>query len=270
MVGIRNHVPGPVDPGGEQQDTVGTAPDTAAAKAQAEAKAQTAKVALSVDEAKARLAARWAAALQRPQSSSLGRESVRGYLRCNPGRADGRDGQRGGDGHVHVQTVVDVYTRGLVSVADDWLRSELPQPAIEGLLEEQNAVCKKPAPPAPPARAGKAAARGQTVTRTAGPGLPSTASPDTTAATVFVDNLDGATFSTLLLLIYVPGASVLKSEARARQSKQDTERTERIEEMLKRHGFGPSPMQQVVRFAQLFTPQLIAPLGAEIVGLFGD
>jgi hypothetical protein len=98
----------------------------------------------------------------------------------------------------------------------------------------------------------------------------------------------GAAFSTLLLLIYIPGSSVLVGEARARQAEarasdlqppegeEDDEpgpgakRAERIEDMLKEHGFDAAPVQQIVRFAQLFAPLLIAPLGAEIVQLLGS
>jgi hypothetical protein len=39
--------------------------------------------------------------------------------------------------------------------------------------------------------------------------------------------------------------------------------------MLEEHGFDAAPTQQIVRFAQLFAPLLIAPLGAEIVSLLG-
>jgi hypothetical protein len=94
----------------------------------------------------------------------------------------------------------------------------------------------------------------------------------------------GAVFSTLLLLIYIPGASVLVGEARARQAEARAtktkregtksgggeQRSERIEKMLEEHGFDAAPMQQIVRFAQLFAPLLIAPLGAEIVSLLGS
>lgn len=80
----------------------------------------------------------------------------------------------------------------------------------------------------------------------------------------------GAAFSTLLLLIYVPGAKVLVEEARARQSSGDEARATRIETMWKEFGFDASPSQQIIRFAQLFAPLLIAPLGAEIVGLIGQ
>ena len=94
----------------------------------------------------------------------------------------------------------------------------------------------------------------------------------------------GAVFSTLLLLIYIPGASVLVGEARARQAEARATKTksegaksgggekraERIEKMLEEHGFDAAPMQQIVRFAQLFAPLLIAPLGAEIVSLLGS
>jgi hypothetical protein len=94
----------------------------------------------------------------------------------------------------------------------------------------------------------------------------------------------GAVFSTLLLLIYIPGASVLVGEARARQVEARAgtpkekggnpagggTRAEQIEKMLEEHGFDAAPMQQIVRFAQLFAPLLIAPLGAEIVSLLGS
>lgn len=80
----------------------------------------------------------------------------------------------------------------------------------------------------------------------------------------------GAVFSTLLLLMYVPGAKVLVAEARARQASADDSVVTRIENMLKEHGFDAAPSQQIVRFAQLFAPLLIAPLGAELVGLLGE
>jgi len=79
----------------------------------------------------------------------------------------------------------------------------------------------------------------------------------------------GAVFSTLLLLMYVPGAKVLVREARARQAAADQAGSTRIEDMLRENGFDTAPVQQVVRFAQLFAPLLIAPIGAEIVGLLG-
>jgi hypothetical protein len=46
----------------------------------------------------------------------------------------------------------------------------------------------------------------------------------------------------------------------------DDNPVERIDAMLKQHGFDGPVTQQIARFAQLFAPLLIAPL-AEIVGL---
>jgi hypothetical protein len=90
----------------------------------------------------------------------------------------------------------------------------------------------------------------------------------------------GAIFSMLLLLIYVPGANVLVREANHRKrdaanrlrragatpDDADDNPVERIDAMLKQHGFDGPVTQQIARFAQLFAPLLIAPL-AEIVGL---
>jgi hypothetical protein len=437
--------------------------------------------ALTDDDARARLVARWTLAVRSEETTSAVRAAVSGYRR-SVRKAEAGDAEQARIASGHVQSVVDRYAKGLASVADDWVRSELPQPAIEGLLKEQNAAFKKPAPPAP-ARPKKTQARTQAVTKAGGSPPPAASDADKDAATTFVVSLQtgarrfltrpetdqqirelsrrdlnvasaqeplvkaiendfsgrwswtiaaaifltaaisavlgggwrvyglagagkrmlpifayasavvggfalgrsglgempafladtfdafnrsyglairetasamhgvtaaaigalivaawtsflfktdsddyledqlallrwsfhaatfvlvagvlhtyafyqwpssfmgeagssaiqggariaslalGAVFSTLLLLIYVPGASVLKAEARARQPKDDPARTERIEEMLKRTGFDESPMQQIVRFAQLFAPLLIAPLGAEIVGLFGD
>ena len=90
----------------------------------------------------------------------------------------------------------------------------------------------------------------------------------------------GAVFTMLLMLIYVPGANVLVREADHRKreaakrlwragiepDEADDNPIERIDAMLKQHGFDGPETQQFARFAQLFAPLLIAPL-AEIVGL---
>ena len=83
----------------------------------------------------------------------------------------------------------------------------------------------------------------------------------------------GAVFSTLLLLIYVPGAKVLVDEARALQKElkstgqaPDDARADAIDDMLKLHGFDGPLTQQIGRFVQLFAPLLVAPL-AQLVNL---
>jgi hypothetical protein len=92
----------------------------------------------------------------------------------------------------------------------------------------------------------------------------------------------GAVFSTLLLLIYVPGAKVLLEEADARKREAEAaaseasradpagqktdhtekpeERIQKIDEMLKLHGFDGTVTQHITRFAQLLAPLLIAPM----------
>jgi hypothetical protein len=77
----------------------------------------------------------------------------------------------------------------------------------------------------------------------------------------------GAIFSTLLLLIYLPGARVLVNEADARKrivppgkDEPDPKRTAKLDAMMVKHGFDASFSQQAVRFATIFAPLLIAPL----------
>jgi hypothetical protein len=77
----------------------------------------------------------------------------------------------------------------------------------------------------------------------------------------------GAIFSTLLLLIYLPGARVLVNEADGRKkivpqgkTKPDAKRVANLTAMVAAHGFDASFTQQAVRFATIFAPLLIAPL----------
>lgn len=47
-------------------------------------------------------------------------------------------------------------------------------------------------------------------------------------------------------------------------------RVRRIDVMLERNGFAGPPMQQVLRFVQLFAPLLIAPLGGQIAAFLAS
>jgi hypothetical protein len=77
----------------------------------------------------------------------------------------------------------------------------------------------------------------------------------------------GAAFSTLLLLLYVPGAIVLTREA---QGRSHGKHKDRIDKMLEDNGFDGSPTQQIGRFIQVFAPLLAAGLGSELFSFFSS
>lgn len=80
----------------------------------------------------------------------------------------------------------------------------------------------------------------------------------------------GVALSTLLLLIYVPGAVALTEEARRRQTGADENRRGQIDAMISRHGFDTSATKLITTFAQLLLPLLItAPLSG-LVNLLGS
>lgn len=76
----------------------------------------------------------------------------------------------------------------------------------------------------------------------------------------------GIAVSTLLLLIYLPAAQALTGVARARHAAGDDRQKAEIDAILAETGFNESPTQQVLTFAQLLSPLLVAPL-ASLVGL---
>jgi hypothetical protein len=79
----------------------------------------------------------------------------------------------------------------------------------------------------------------------------------------------GIAVSTLLLLIYVPAAQALTGVAKARQAAGiDAEEAE-IDRILTDTGFDESPVKQVLTFAQMLSPLLVAPL-AGVIGPIGD
>lgn len=88
--------------------------------------------ALTDDEARARLVARWTLAVRSEETTSAVRAAISGYRR-SVRKAEAGDAEQARIASRHVQSVVDLYAKGLAAVADDWVRSELPQPAIREL-----------------------------------------------------------------------------------------------------------------------------------------
>jgi hypothetical protein len=86
----------------------------------------------------------------------------------------------------------------------------------------------------------------------------------------------GAVLSTLLLLLYVPGAVALREAARARKEAAKTlpdegkEKIAEIDAMITLHGFDTSTTKLVATFAQLLLPLIVTvPLGS-VVTLLGS
>jgi hypothetical protein len=79
----------------------------------------------------------------------------------------------------------------------------------------------------------------------------------------------GVALSTLLLLIYVPGAIALTEEARRRQRADETRR-DTIEAIITRNGFDTSATKQIATFAQLLLPLIITAPLSQIVSLVGS
>jgi hypothetical protein len=71
-----------------------------------------------------------------------------------------------------------------------------------------------------------------------------------------------------LLLIYVPAAQALTAEAQARHAAGDDTQKAAITKILADTGFNESPSKQVLTFAQMLSPLLVAPL-ANLIGLIG-
>jgi hypothetical protein len=79
----------------------------------------------------------------------------------------------------------------------------------------------------------------------------------------------GIAVSTLLLLIYLPAAQALTGVAKARHDAGDEPQKASINKILEDTGFNESPAKQVLTFAQLLSPLLVAPV-ASLVGLIGS